>query len=161
MRYSTQDKKGEVISYKAVFSEARPDENAASQPLPDDWEASCNASIKVFGQHMTKINTRFKNSKQATAAKKALHDIRDAFSPQEGSELKNLIVWAWDAIDKGNRDIINRVLKVASELPTNDGVLLGITAEEVTTALKAQLEHIMVKVGQQLGTPFVYLGISL
>ncbi len=161
VRYSTQDKKSEIISYKDLFAEARPDENAASEPLPEDWESSCKASIQVFGQHMTKINTRFKKSKQATAAMKALRDIRDEYSPPDGSELKNLIVWAWDAIDKGNRDIINRVLKVASEISSNDGMLLGITACEVTAALKSQLEHVMAKVGQQLGTPFVYLGISL
>ena len=161
VRYVTGTGKGEVISYKDMFAESRPEENAAPLELPSDWNMACNAAIQAFGQHMTKINTHVRNSAAATAAKKAIHVIRDTFNPPNGSSFKNLLLQTYDAVEKGNRDIINRVLKVAQIVGASDQMLIAMTASEVEDALKQYLEHAVSAVTQKLGTPFIYLGISL
>lgn len=160
VRYNTSDGKGEIISYKDIFLESRPDESAASVPLPSDWEAATKAAIQAFGQHMTKINTHAGNSAEATAAKAALKAISDKFTPPDGSEFKNLIKQAWVAVENGNKDIINKVLKVAKEVAASDSQLIEMSAAEVEAVLKTHLEQVVANVGKKLGKPYVYLGIS-
>ena len=159
VRYNISEGKGEVVSYKDMFVGARPDESAVPIPLPGDWDASCKAAIQAFGQHMTKINTHVRNSAEATAAKKTLIAIRDKFAPPDGSTLKTLIKQAFDAVEHGNKDIINKVLKVAKEIAESDDLFLS-SEEKVEAVLKHHLEQIVVNVGQKLGKPYVYLGIS-
>ena len=160
VRYNTSAGKGEIISYKDIFLESRPDESAAPVPLPSDWEAATKAAIQAFGQHMTKINTHVRNSAEATAAKKALIAIRDKFTPPDGSEFKSLIVQAYAAVENGNKDIINKVLKVATEVAASDSQLIEMSAAEVEGVLKTHLEQVVANVGKKLGKPYVYLGIS-
>lgn len=151
--------KGEVISYKDLFAGCRPDEDAAPAPLPADWNASVQTAIQAFGQHMTKLNSHVRNSAEAIAAKKAIHLISDTFAPADGSRLKGLLLQAYAAVDKGNRDIVNRVLAVAHEIENGEGALLPVTAAEVEAALARHLEKALSGVVQKLGTPFVYLGL--
>lgn len=160
VRYNTSAGKGEIISYKDIFLESRPDESAAPVPLPSDWNAAGKAAIQAFGQHMTKINTHVRNSAEATAAKKALIAIRDKFTPPDGSEFKNLIVQAFAAVENGNKDIINKVLKVAKEVAVSDSQLIEMSAAEVEAVLKTHLEQVVANVGKKLGKPYIYLGIS-
>ena len=87
--------------------------------------------------------------------------IRDKFNPPNGSSFKNLLLQTYDAVEKGNRDIINRVLKVAQIVGASDQMLIAMTASEVEDALKQYLEYAVSAVTQKLGTPFIYLGISL
>ena len=109
---------------------------------------------------MTKINTHIRNSAEATAAKKALIAIRDKFTPPDGSEFKNLIVQAYAAVENGNKDIINKVLKVAKEVAASDSQLIEMSAAEVEAVLKTHLEQVVANVGKKLGKPYIYLGIS-
>lgn len=160
VRYNTSAGKGEIISYKDIFLESRPDESAASVPLPSDWNAASKAAIQAFGQHMTKINTHIRNSAEATAAKKVLIAIRDKFTPPDGSEFKGLIVQAYAAVENGNKDIINKVLKVAKEVAASDSQLIEMSAAEVEAVLKTHLEQVVANVGKKLGKPYIYLGIS-
>lgn len=151
--------KGEVISYKDLLAEARPPEDAPAVALPSDWSETVQMAIRAFGLHITKMNTRVKTSAEATAAKKAIHVIDAAFHPASGTSFKNLLVQAYAAIEKGNRDVINRVLKVAHEVSPDGSSLLPMTAAEVEEALRHHLDLVVAGVASKLGTPFVYWGL--
>ena len=151
--------KGEVISYRDLLADCRPEETAAPLPLPTDWKAAEKMAIQAFGQHITKMNTHAKNSAEATAAKKAIHEIDAKFKPSTGSQFRNLLVQTYAAVQAGNRDVINRVLKVAQEISPDGSTLLPISAAEVEAAFRHHLDLVLTHVKSKVGDPFVYWGL--
>ena len=59
----------------------------------------------------------------------------------------------------GNRDVINRVLKVAQELSPDGSTLLPISAAEVEAAFRHHLDLVLTHVKSKVGNPFVYWGL--
>ena len=125
--------------------------------LPSDWKQRKAKAEQAVNQALTRMDIRHRNSDKATQAKEIIRKMAEKMSLS--SESLSILDAAFKFVDKGNIDIINKV--IALEQERNNGLsLFEMTQEEVDAILKLQIQKIVSRVQSRYGKAEVYMALS-
>lgn len=128
-------------------------------PLPVHWEEDKKKAEKAVNQHLHKLNVRMRNSTKATKAKAILRNMQHNVTMSEKS--KTLLADAFSMVDKGNPDIIRRVLAFGEMLSSQQGDLFGgPTQQDFDAMIECEISNIVANLQQHHGKAEVFIGLS-
>lgn len=153
----TPDGVATVITGPEMFKDFAVDADTSVIPLPEDWQASCDAAIKAFGQYLSKMNLAASKNAPATKAKGIIDRLCN--NPSLSPASRNLLVSADRLIRKGNTDIIRKVIGIGAVLD-DDNALFSMTQEEVDHIISSAIEKLVEDQKKLNGKPFVYIGLA-
>lgn len=151
------DGSAQVIPSTEMYTEFPVPTDAKTVELPEDWEAVCNAAIRAFGQHLSKMNIVASRNAAATKAKGVIDRLGN--SGNLSQESFNLLAAAGRLIRKGNTDIIRKILAIGNAL-ADDNVLFAMTQEDVDRIISDAIEKLVEEQKKLNGKPFVYIGLA-
>ena len=62
-------------------------------------------------------------------------------------------------VDRGNRDVIRRMIQIGDEMSRRESQLIPVSIDEIETLLRNCIGKLIKKVETQQGTPGIVLGI--
>lgn len=150
--------KGKVISAAEMYQHFAVPIDAASSPLPANWDELCKKAERAVNQHLNKMNTRMGNSNKATRAKEIIREMRKSRSMSEQS--KSLLADAYNLVEKGNSDIIKKVFAFNERMNSAQGDLFGISQTDFDNAIEAEISNIVTNVQKRYGKAQVFIGMK-
>ena len=148
---------GKVIPAVEMYQEFPVEETMEAVDLPENWGETCNAAIKAFGQHLSKMNTAASKNKPATKAKGIIDELVN--NPSISDKSRNLLYSADGLIRKGNPDIIRKVIAIDAMLK-DGGLIFTLSQEEIDTIISDSIEKIIDEQRKLNGKPYIYLGLA-
>jgi len=150
--------KARILSGVDMYREFRPNQNEVSCPLPDDWEERKKKALLTVNQALTKMNIHVRNSEKATKAKEIITRMKNDL-PLSSKSL-TLLADAFRLVNKGNFDIIKKIIALDEELASSEHSLFAMTQEEVDRVLEQEVKNIVSHVQQHYGKAEVYMALS-
>lgn len=150
--------KGKVISAAEMYQHFAVPVDAVSSPLPANWSDLCKKAERAVNQHLHKMNTRMGNSNKATKAKEILIKMNKTQNMSE--ESKTLLANAFTLVNKGNPDIIKKVLAFDERMNSAQGDLFGISQTDFDNAIEAEISNIVANVKMRYGEAKVFIGMK-
>ena len=155
----SQDENGnrnpQIISILDLLEDMRVDENAKSSPLPADWPQLCEVAIRSYNQYFVRINKSRAGDKRTRALEIIvnLYD-RDSIS----SKSKSLLRSARKLVDKGNYDLIKKILAIGQELEEKASRLFIIEQQDIDDILEREIGLLVANVENKQGVPAILIG---
>ena len=159
VRYDALEDKCSMLSAPQMYEAFRTATfGAPAFALPKDWQARRDAAVLAVNQALVKRNLNMKKSARATEAKAIIDQMKEM--PMEANSRK-LLVSARKLVDKGNPDIIKRIIGIGHLLKEQDGSLLPITQDEIDTIIHKEIEILVSGIAKKFGQAEVFIGLSL
>lgn len=159
VKVDPNDTKGRIISASEMYESFSVAPEAPLAPLPVHWEEDKKKAEKAVNQHLHKLNVRMRNSTKATKAKAILRNMQHNVTMSEKS--KTLLADAFSMVDKGNPDIIRRVLAFGEMLSSQQGDLFGgPTQQDFDAMIECEISNIVANLQQHHGKAEVFIGLS-
>lgn len=99
------------------------------------------------------------SSKKATKAKEILRKMQKDVTMSKNS--KSLLADAFALVNKGNSDIIKKVLAYEDRLNDSQGDLFGgLTQQDFDDMIEREIRNIVANLQQRYGKAEVYIGLS-
>jgi hypothetical protein len=124
--------------------------------FPEDYEIRKKDALKAFSQHLSKLNPNAGRDKKATRAKEIIDELNHNIELTQKS--KHLLGLSRRLIDKGNKDIVKKLIAISANL--NEKSLFKITPQEIEDILSAGIETMVQTVQLKYGEPKIFIGIS-
>lgn len=150
--------KGRIISAAEMYQNFVVPTDATSSPLPENWKEMCKKAERTVNQHLNKMNTRMGNSTKATKAKEIIREMSQSRSMSEQS--KSLLADAFTLVNKGNPDIIKKILAFDERMHSAQGDLFGTSQEDFDNAIEAEISKIVANVQKRYGKAQVFIGLK-
>ena len=150
--------KGKVISAAEMYQHFAVPVDAVSSPLPANWNDLCKKAERAVNQHLSKMNIRMGNSNKATKAKEIIIKMNKTQNMSEDS--KSLLANAFTLVNKGNPDIIKKVLAFDERMNNAQGDLFGISQADFDNAIEAEISNIVANVQKRYGKAQVFIGMK-
>ena len=126
-------------------------------PLPEDWPSLRKRAIYAYNQHYVRI---LKSHVGQSTIDKALGIIvKIGRNPGSSEEIQQLLQSARKQVDRGNRDVIRRMIQIGDEMSRRESQLIPVSIDEIETLLRNSIGKLIKKVETQQGTPGIVLGI--
>lgn len=151
------DLKAHILSGVEMYQEFRCNPDVKTSHLPDDWNKRKASAEMVVNQALSKMDVRHRNSDKATQAKEIIRKMIDKLTLSQ--ESVSILDAAFRFVDKGNVDIINKIIALDKEKHSGMS-LFEMTQEEVDDILKLQIQKIVAHVQQRYGKAEVYMALS-
>jgi superfamily II DNA or RNA helicase len=159
VKVSPADSKGRIISASEMYESFSVPQDAPLAELPEHWEEDKNTAEKAVNQHLHKMNVRIGNSNKATKAKEILRRMQQDITMSQQS--KSLLADAFTLVNKGNPDIIRKVLAFEEKLNNSQGDLFGrLTQQDFDLMIEREIRNIVANLQQRYGKAEVYIGLS-
>ena len=153
------ESKGKVISASEMYERFAVAQDAVRAELPEHWAEDKKKAEKAVNQHLHKMNVRMGSSTKATKAKEILRKMQKDVTMSKNS--KSLLADAFALINKGNSDIIKKVLAYEERLNDSQGDLFGgLTQQDFDDMIEREIRNIVANLQQRYGKAEVYIGLS-
>ena len=126
--------------------------------LPADWEQRKLKAELFVNQALAKMNIHAKNSKKATKAKEIIIKMKDTISMSK--ESRSLLSSAFMLVNKGNYDIIKKIIALDDIRTQSGGTLFELSQEEFDTVLNQEIQKIVANVQMRYGKAITYMALS-
>ena len=151
--------KGKVISASEMYESFAVAQDAVRVEFPERWSDDKKKAEKAVNQHLNKMNVRMGSSKKATKAKEILRKMQKDVTMSKNS--KSLLADAFALVNKGNSDIIKKVLAYEDRLNDSQGDLFGgLTQQDFDDMIEREIRNIVANLQQRYGKAEVYIGLS-
>lgn len=148
-----------IISASEMYESFSVPYDAPLAELPPAWEEYKKKAELAVNKHLNKMVTRMSNSNRATKAKEILIRMRRDIAMSK--ESKALLNDAFTLVNKGNKDIICKVLAFDSTASNSQGDLFGgPSQQDFDCMIKTEIGKIVESVRQRYGKAEVYIGLS-
>lgn len=159
VKVSPIDSKGHVISASEMYESFSVPQDAPLAQLPEHWEEDKKKAEKTVNQHLHKMNVRMGSSTKATKAKKILLRMQQDITMS--NESKALLADAFTLVNKGNPDIIKKVLAFEEQINSSQGDLFGgLTQQDFDNMIEREIRNIVANLQQRYGKAEVFIGLS-
>ncbi len=159
VKVSPIDSKGRIISASEMYESFSVPQDAPLTELPEHWEEDKNKAEKAVNQHLHKMNVRMGSSTKATKAKEILRRMQQDITMSK--ESKSLLADAFTLVNKGNSDIIKKVLAFEEALSRSQGDLFGgLTQQDFDDMIEREIRNIVANLQQRYGKAEVFIGLS-
>ena len=159
VKVNPTENKGRIISASEMYENFSVPKDASSVKFPEHWEKSKKNAEKAVNQHLHKMNVRMGNSTKATKAKGILRRMQQDVTMSQNS--KNLLADAFTLVNKGNPDIIKKVLAFEEQLKNSQGDLFGgLTQQDFDDMIEREIRNIVANLQQRYGKAEVFIGLS-
>ena len=156
---SPVDSKGRIISASEMYESFSVPQDAPLSDLPEHWEEDKKKAEKAVNQHLHKMNVRMGSSNKATKAKEILRRMQQEIAMSK--ESKALLADAFTLVNKGNSDIIKKVLAFEERLKNSQGDLFGgLTQQDFDYMIEREISNIVANLQQRYGKAEVFIGLS-
>lgn len=153
------ESKGRIISASEMYESFSVPQDAPLTVLPEHWEEDKKKAEKAVNQHLHKMNVRMGNSNKATKAKEILRRMRQDITMSV--ESKSLLADAFTLVNKGNSDIIKKVLAFEEAFNRSQGDLFGgLTQQDFDAMIEREIRNIVANLQQRYGKAETYIGLS-
>ena len=153
------DSKGRIISAYEMYESFSVPQDAPLAELPEHWEEDKKKAEKAVNQHLHKMNVRMGSSNKATKAKEILRRMQQNVTMSQQS--KSLLADAFTLVNKGNSDIIRKVLAFEEELNNSQGDLFGgLTQQDFDLMIEREIRNIVANLQKRYGKAEVFIGLS-
>lgn len=153
-----KDCNAHIIPAIDMYRRFRTDPAEQPCPLPDDWQRRKHAAELVVNQYLTRLNRQGRNSPKATDAKALLTRMNEQLPLSAAS--RSIVEAAFQMVNKGNIDIINKVLALGTEMENQQLSLFAMTQEEIDDVLEREIKRIVSNVERRFGKAEAYIGLS-
>lgn len=151
--------KGKIISAAEMYQSFAVPEAETAIALPDNWNDKKKAAELAVNKHLHKMNVQMGKSAKATKAKEILRKMADNNVLSASS--KNLLSEAFQLVNKGNPDVICKVLAFDEwQNSAQLDLFGGPTSEDFDQMIEREISHIVANVRQRYGKAEVYIGLS-
>lgn len=145
----------QIISLLELLEDMRVNENAKRVPLPDNWNRLSAEAIKTYNQYFVRIN----KSRAGDKRTHALEIIVELYNSDTiSAKSKNLLKTARKLVDKGNFDIIKKMLAIGQELKERDARLFVIEQQDIDDILEREIGKLVANVENKQGEASIVLG---
>lgn len=148
-------KGAQIISLLELLEEMRVDENTKRIPLPDNWQQLSDEALKAYSQYFIRIKRSRAGDKRTLAqeiiVKLYENDIISAKS-------KRLLESARKLVDKGNFDVIKKMLAIKKELENRNQSLFAINQQDIDEILEREIAKLVAQVEERQGVASIVLG---
>ncbi len=159
VKVSPTEHKGKIISAAEMYERFRTTEDAPALPLPPTWEETRKNAEKTVNQHLHKMNVKMGNSVKATKAKEILRHMRENISMSQ--ESKNILSDAFTYVNKGNPDIIRKVLAFNDSINDPQRNIFGKpTQQDFDDIIKSEISNIVKNIQRRYGKAEIFIGLS-
>ena len=156
IRKEEDGRKGtQIISLLELLEEMRVDENAKRIPLPDDWQQLSAEALKVYTQYFIRIK-RSRAGDKRTLAQGIIVKLYE--NDTISAKSKRLLESARKLVDKGNFDIIRKMLAIEHELEHRNQSLFAIKQQDIDEILEREIGKLVVQVESKQGIASIVLG---
>lgn len=153
------DAKGRIISASEMYESFSVPQDAPLAELPEHWEEDKKKAEKAVNQYLHKMNVRMGSSTKATKAKEILRRMQQDITMSK--ESKSLLADAFTLVNKGNSDIIKKVLAFEEALNRSQGDLFGgLTQQDFDNMIEREIRNIVANLQQHYGKAEVFIGLS-
>ena len=144
-----------IISLLELLEEMRVDENAKRIPLPDNWQQLSDEALKTYNQYFVRIK-RSRAGDKRTLAQEIVVKLyeNDTFSAKS----KKLLESARKLVDKGNFDIIKKMLAIKQELENRNQSFFTINQQDIDEILEREIGKLVALVESKQGVAAIVLG---
>lgn len=151
--------KGRIISASEMYENFSVAPEAPLASLPEHWDEDKKKAEKAVNQHLHKLNVRMRNSAKATRAKAILRKMQQNVAMSQNS--KTLLADAFSLVDKGNPDIIKKILAFEETLNNSQGDLFGgLTQQDFDAMIEREISNIVANIRERHGKAEVFIGLS-
>lgn len=160
VKVDPSEDKGRIISASEMYESFSVPHDAPLAELPATWVETKKKAELAVNKHLHRMSIRMKNSTRATKAKEILIRMRNDIATS--AESKSLLADAFSLVDKGNPDIIRKVLAFDSAaVCSSQGDLFGgHSQQDFDLMIKHEIGKIVERVQQRYGKAEVYIGLS-
>ena len=159
VKVSPLDSKGRIISASEMYESFSVPQDAPLTELPEHWEEDKKKAEKAVNQHLHKMNVRMGSSAKATKAKEILCRIQQDITMS--AESKALLADAFTLVNKGNSDIVRKVLAFEEGLNNSQGDLFGgLTQQDFDIMIEREIRNIVANLHGRYGKAEVFIGLS-
>lgn len=153
-----KDLKSTMLSGIDMYKSFRADESTQAVPLPEDWEQRKVKAELAVNQALSRMNIHAKNSQKATKAKEIILRMKDNIVMSK--ESRSLLASAFNLVNKGNFDIIKKIIALDELKKQNGNTLFDFTQEEFDAVIKKEIENIVANVQKRYGKAQTYIALS-
>ena len=159
VKVTPTDAKGRIISASEMYESFSVPQDAPLVSLPEHWEEDKKKAEKAVNQHLHKMNVRMGSSNKATKAKEILRRMQQDITMSK--ESKSLLADAFTLVNKGNSDIIKKVLAFDELYNNSQGDLFGgLTQQDFDDMIEREIRNIVATLQQRNGKTEVFIGLS-
>lgn len=152
------DGKCRIIAAIDMYKEFKTDKEAQAIDLPEDWAEKKKKAERAVNQQLNKMNVYTRNSLRATKAKEILTRMNDEQTMSE--ESRDLLNNAYQLVNKGNQDIMRKIIAIDEEMRNPQGSLFAITQDDFDNIVKNEIENMVANVQRRYGKAQVFIGLS-
>ena len=154
-----KDFNARIISGVDMYNEFRTDPNDTQTiALPEDWKKRKEKAVLTVNEALAKMKVHNRNSEKATKAKEIISRMKENL--QLSTQSRSLLADAYTFIQKGNIDIINKIIALDKETDNNQLSLFLMTQEEVDDVLNLEIRKIVANIQARHGKAEVYMALS-
>ena len=156
IRKEEDGRKGtQIISLLELLEEMRVDENAKRIPLPDDWQQLSAEALKAYTQYFIRIK-RSRARDKRTLAQGIVVKLYE--NDTISAKSKRLLESARKLVDKGNFDVIKKMLAIKQELENRNQNLFAIKQQDIDEILEREIAKLVAQVENKQGVASIVLG---
>lgn len=150
--------KGCIVPAIDMFTRFKTSEDAQTIDLPENWDAYKKTAEKVVNQQLHKMNVRMGKSTKATKAKEILIAMKAKQQMSDASKVA--INDAFQLVNKGNADIIKKVIAFDTQARSQQLSLWAPTQEDFDAMIESEMSNIIATVQKKHGKAEVLLGLA-
>lgn len=147
-----------MLSGIDMYKSFRPEEEALAVTLPKDWEQRKAKAELAVNQSLSRMNIHTRNSQNATKAKEIILRMKDNIKMSK--ESRSLLASAFNLVNKGNFDIIKKIIALDELKKQNGNTLFDFTQDEFDVVIKREIENIVANVQLRYGKAQTYIALS-
>lgn len=144
-----------IISLLELLEEMRVDENAKRIPLPDNWQQLSDEALKTYNQYFVRIK-RSRAGDKRTLAQEIVVKLYE--NDTISAKSKKLLESARKLVDKGNFDIIKKMLAIKQELENRNQSFFTINQQDIDEILEREIGKLVALVESKQGVAAIVLG---
>lgn len=153
------ESKGRIISASEMYESFSVPQDAPLTNLPEHWEEDKKKAEKAVNQYLHKMNKRMGSSNKATKAKEILRRMKQNIAMSK--ESKSILDDAFTLVNKGNPDIIKKVLAFEDALNCSQGDLFGgLSQQDFDNMIEREICNIVANLQQKYGKAKIFIGLS-
>ena len=156
IRKEEDGRKGtQIISLLELLEEMRVDEYAKRIPLPDEWQQLSVEALKAYTQYFIRIK-RSRAGDKRTLAQGIVVKLYE--NDTISAKSKRLLESARKLVDKGNFDVIKKILAIEHELEHRNQSLFAIKQQDIDEILEREIGKLVAQVENKQGVASIVLG---
>lgn len=147
-----------ILSGAEMYNSFKPETDSKTGPLPENWKERKSKAELAVNQALSKMNIHTRNSEKATQAKAIITRMKDELSLSE--ESRRILANAFKFVNKGNIDIIKKIIAINDELYSEHDSLFALSQDEIDDILNREIAQVVNSVQERYGKAEVYMALT-